>query len=289
MDYKARMYDPSLGRFLQPDSIIPGMGNPQSLNRFSYVGNSPIGFNDPTGHMQACGINGEDACPGHDNPPPLPSSSGGNGGNGGNHKDHDEDKTPENLVNTVVNSYIGGWATFGAAWSNTWNPNASIGSKIIGNYYMSAWLAGHVLLGVGAGYLAYAAYAAVSTAVAGCAVNTPCQQKISQTPGQVVDYVTSGVYNRIGGRLEELSNSPGWKLTWDEASTKGQNIVARIAESSSTRSVPYFRVTAGSFGGLTADGVANSTNAALTHININMTNPSETIDLIVQLVLGVHK
>ena len=37
MDYKARMYDPALGRFLQPDSIIPGMGNPQSLNRFSYL------------------------------------------------------------------------------------------------------------------------------------------------------------------------------------------------------------------------------------------------------------
>ena len=51
MDYKARFYDGSLGRFLQPDSIVPGMGNPQNLNRYSYVGNSPTNFVDPTGHF----------------------------------------------------------------------------------------------------------------------------------------------------------------------------------------------------------------------------------------------
>ena len=32
-----------------PDSIIPD-GNPQSLNRYSYVNNEPINHNDPTGH-----------------------------------------------------------------------------------------------------------------------------------------------------------------------------------------------------------------------------------------------
>jgi RHS repeat-associated protein len=41
MDYNSRWYDDSLGRFIQPDSIIPD-GNPQSLNRFSYVGNNPM-------------------------------------------------------------------------------------------------------------------------------------------------------------------------------------------------------------------------------------------------------
>ncbi len=30
MDYKARIYDPWLGRFVQPDSIVPGPTNPQS-------------------------------------------------------------------------------------------------------------------------------------------------------------------------------------------------------------------------------------------------------------------
>gem|GEM_PF-5951937 len=53
MDYRSRWYDGWLGRFIQPDSIVPGAGNSQSFNRYSYVLNSPIVFNDPTGHMQA--------------------------------------------------------------------------------------------------------------------------------------------------------------------------------------------------------------------------------------------
>ncbi len=42
---------PYINRFLQPDSIIPNPANPQAFNRFSYVGNNPINFNDPTGHI----------------------------------------------------------------------------------------------------------------------------------------------------------------------------------------------------------------------------------------------
>ena len=41
---------PYINRFLQPDSIIPDLSNPQSWNRFSYVTNRPVNFNDPTGH-----------------------------------------------------------------------------------------------------------------------------------------------------------------------------------------------------------------------------------------------
>jgi RHS repeat-associated protein len=56
MDYRARFYSPALARFIQPDSIIPNQLNPQSWNRFSYVLNSPIIFNDPSGHFpQNCG------------------------------------------------------------------------------------------------------------------------------------------------------------------------------------------------------------------------------------------
>jgi hypothetical protein len=38
--------------FIQPDSIIPDLATPQSLNRYSYVTNRPINFNDPTGHKE---------------------------------------------------------------------------------------------------------------------------------------------------------------------------------------------------------------------------------------------
>ena len=52
MDYKARFYSPTLGRFTQPDTLIPSADNPQAWNRFSYVMNSPILYNDPSGHMR---------------------------------------------------------------------------------------------------------------------------------------------------------------------------------------------------------------------------------------------
>lgn len=50
MDYNARFYSPSLGRFIQPDSIIPDPANPQAFNRYSYVINNPVRYTDPTGH-----------------------------------------------------------------------------------------------------------------------------------------------------------------------------------------------------------------------------------------------
>jgi RHS repeat-associated protein len=49
-NYGARLYDPDLGRFLAPDSIVPDPANPQSLNRYSYVLNNPLNYTDPSGH-----------------------------------------------------------------------------------------------------------------------------------------------------------------------------------------------------------------------------------------------
>jgi RHS repeat-associated protein len=48
----ARLYDPDLGRFLQPDRVIPSMFNPQSLNAYSYALNNPVSFFDPRGLVQ---------------------------------------------------------------------------------------------------------------------------------------------------------------------------------------------------------------------------------------------
>ena len=41
---------PYLNRFLQPDTVIPDLSNPQSWNRYSYVVNTPINASDPSGH-----------------------------------------------------------------------------------------------------------------------------------------------------------------------------------------------------------------------------------------------
>jgi RHS repeat-associated protein len=45
-----RWYDGDLGRFTQPDSIIPDLYNPQDLNRYSYVRNNPLRYTDPSGY-----------------------------------------------------------------------------------------------------------------------------------------------------------------------------------------------------------------------------------------------
>jgi RHS repeat-associated protein len=47
--YRARWYDPALGRFVQPDTIVPDPANPQDLNRYAYVRNNPLLYTDPTG------------------------------------------------------------------------------------------------------------------------------------------------------------------------------------------------------------------------------------------------
>lgn len=49
-NYNARLYDPFIGRFISPDSIIPQPYNPQSLNRYSYCLNNPLIYTDPSGH-----------------------------------------------------------------------------------------------------------------------------------------------------------------------------------------------------------------------------------------------
>ncbi len=54
-DYGARWYDPEMGRFLQPDPIVPEPFNPQSLNRYSYVMNDPVNRIDPTGQSSVPG------------------------------------------------------------------------------------------------------------------------------------------------------------------------------------------------------------------------------------------
>ncbi|MEL0651638.1 RHS repeat-associated core domain-containing protein [Algibacter sp. TI.3.09] len=44
-----RMYDAQLGRFLSPDNNIQEPFNTQNFNRYGYVLNNPLSFNDPTG------------------------------------------------------------------------------------------------------------------------------------------------------------------------------------------------------------------------------------------------
>jgi len=53
LDYGSRRYDPELGRFIQPDSIVPDPSNSQAYDRYAYTFNNPVRYNDPTGHWPA--------------------------------------------------------------------------------------------------------------------------------------------------------------------------------------------------------------------------------------------
>jgi RHS repeat-associated protein len=45
-----RVYDPYIGRMTSADPMVPDPLNGQTWNRYSYVGNNPLAFTDPTGY-----------------------------------------------------------------------------------------------------------------------------------------------------------------------------------------------------------------------------------------------
>jgi RHS repeat-associated protein len=55
--FNARWYDPSLGRFTQADTVVPG--GVQGLDRYAYGYNAPVLFTDPSGHSSCAGAAGD--------------------------------------------------------------------------------------------------------------------------------------------------------------------------------------------------------------------------------------
>ena len=49
LDLQARDYDPATGRMLSPDTITTA-DTPIGLNRYTYAGDNPIEYTDPSGH-----------------------------------------------------------------------------------------------------------------------------------------------------------------------------------------------------------------------------------------------
>jgi RHS repeat-associated protein len=91
MDYKARMYSSYLGRFIQPDTVIPGVGNPQSWNRYAYVMNNPIKYSDPSGHIPCIDRDENGQCV------KDPDWHSPNPGNSSPPDPHKKNKRPENI------------------------------------------------------------------------------------------------------------------------------------------------------------------------------------------------
>ncbi|MHB8746299.1 MAG: glycoside hydrolase family protein [Gammaproteobacteria bacterium] len=50
INMNGRIYDPTLARFLSADPTVQSPGNPQTLNRYTYAGNNPLSYTDPSGY-----------------------------------------------------------------------------------------------------------------------------------------------------------------------------------------------------------------------------------------------
>jgi RHS repeat-associated protein len=58
--YNARYYDPALGTFISPDTLVPDPGLVFDYNRYMYVRGNPLKYVDPTGHCATTSSGGED-------------------------------------------------------------------------------------------------------------------------------------------------------------------------------------------------------------------------------------
>ncbi|MEE3919541.1 RHS repeat-associated core domain-containing protein [Micromonospora sp. BRA006-A] len=54
VNMRARLYDPTLGRFTTPDPVVQANAS-QAYNRSTYVSGNPLRYTDPTGHIECDG------------------------------------------------------------------------------------------------------------------------------------------------------------------------------------------------------------------------------------------
>ncbi len=198
---KARFYSPYLNRFVQPDTLIPSPANPQAFNRYSYVMNSPVNFNDPTGHMCSDPEDPTPSCDG--STPPFTPSVPNNGGGGGGNSDEDEGDLEDELgqddctyhLCSDANLYEIGWENFGQAWGIWTNPNATYGQQFAAGAYMSFWGGAHICL------ILCSAVAAVEIMFPGavsCAMMLHCLGAVFYTGGKVAYEEATNFANATG-------------------------------------------------------------------------------------------
>jgi RHS repeat-associated protein len=69
-DMHARYYSPTAGRFISVDPLLGSPYIPQSWNRYAYVSNNPLTFNDPFGLAATTTLLGDGGAPGNVDCPP---------------------------------------------------------------------------------------------------------------------------------------------------------------------------------------------------------------------------
>jgi RHS repeat-associated protein len=131
-NYDARLYDPGLGMFISPDSIVPDWYDPQSLNRYAYARNNPLIYTDPSGHLFV-----------------ADDTAGWVIGNLMGWRD-------DGLVEGVSNNFINSWSAVGGTF-NTFENNNNFGdylsdtTELVGRL---TWNAPNEIIGNTASYVA---------------------------------------------------------------------------------------------------------------------------------------
>ncbi|MCB9139742.1 MAG: alpha/beta fold hydrolase [Caldilineaceae bacterium] len=65
--YNARYYDPEIGQFISPDTLVPEPGKVFAYNRYMYAYGNALKYTDPSGHIAVCfrgGVNTPDKAEG---------------------------------------------------------------------------------------------------------------------------------------------------------------------------------------------------------------------------------
>ncbi|MBM9500729.1 RHS repeat-associated core domain-containing protein [Leptospira sp. 201903071] len=124
--YKARYYEPTLGRFLQADSqVMPD--SPNGMNRYMYVDGNPVNFRDPSGHVGLKGlIHMFNRIVGH--------AMGKDFDSKGNDK-----KLSTNGISTGGNRFLQN-ATFAGKGRYYFNAKSINGNKLLGIKKMNRWM-----------------------------------------------------------------------------------------------------------------------------------------------------
>ncbi len=106
-----RIYSPKLGRMLSPDPVTQAPNSGRNYNRYTYVGNNPVRYTDPTGYRRAPYSRGSQGGWGNDG-----GSSGGDIGSVGY-------VDPFNITSTRggPSPFTGGAST--SAFSTDWGSN----------------------------------------------------------------------------------------------------------------------------------------------------------------------
>ena len=140
-----RGYEGALGRFTQPDTIVPtGTQGTQAWDRYAFVNNNPVRYNDPTGHGVDCGI-GEGCMGNQTNPNDPPTSGEGedSGGDGSGEEGH------KSCLDDIWECYKQGWDTAGSAWDTILAQDTPAAVETLAIVYLAFWWIAHGAVAVG--------------------------------------------------------------------------------------------------------------------------------------------